>query len=276
MNRQIIEHYSGTGDLVALLAANLERAGMDLRKLDAADLAAIDEFHIRGREATLEIGRTLGAGAGDRLLDIGSGLGGPARTLAASHGCHVTGIDLTPAYCEAANAMSQWVGLEGLTRFEPGEATALDFADASFDAAFTIHVAMNIRAKHELYAEARRVVKPGGRFAIYDVLRGDGGEIVYPVPWARDPAISHLATPDEMRSLLADAGFEIVAVEDSTAASQAWYERMRTRLAQSQTPPLGFAIFLGDDFPLMARNILQNLAARSLRTVRYDCIATRD
>ena len=276
MNRQIVEHYSGEGDLVALLAASLERAGLDLQRLEATDLAAIDEFHIRGREATLEIGVALGAGAGDRVLDIGSGLGGPARTLAASHGCHVSGIDLTPAYCEAANALSQWVGLDGLTRFEPGDATALDFADASFDAAFTIHVAMNVAAKDAFYAEARRVVKAGGRFVIYDVLRGDGGEVAYPVPWARDPAISHLASADEMRALLSDAGFEVVAVEDSTAASQAWYERMRERLARTQAPPLGFGIFLGDDFPLMARNILHNLTARSVRTVRFDCIPIRD
>lgn len=275
MNRQIVEHYSGTGDLVALLAASLERAGMDLDRLDAADLAAIDEFHIRGREATLEIGVALGVGMGSRVLDIGSGLGGPARTLAAAHGCRVTGIDLTPAYCDAANALSAWVGLADLTRFEQGDATALDFADASFDAAFTIHVAMNIAAKDRLYAEARRVVEPGGRFVVYDVLRGEGKAVTYPVPWARDAAISHLATPDEMRALLTGAGFEIVAVEDSTSTSQAWYERMRERLAQAESPPLSFAIFLGDDFPLMARNILENLTARSVRTLRFDCIATR-
>lgn len=273
MNRQIVEHYTGSGDLVALLAASLERAGMDLDRLDPADLAAIDEFHIRGREATLEIGRALGAGAGDRVLDIGSGLGGPARTLAASHGCRVTGIDLTPAYCDAANALSAWVGLDGLTRFEPGDATALAFADGAFDAAFTIHVAMNIAAKDRLYAEARRVLAPGGRFAIYDVLQGDGNEIVYPVPWARDPAISHLATVDEMRALLIGAGFDIVEIEDSTAASQAWYERLRERLAQAQSPPLSFAIFLGEDFPQMARNVLENLTARNVRTVRFVCIA---
>ncbi len=273
MNRQIVEHYSGTGDLVALLAASLERAGKGLDRLEVADLAAIDEFHIRGREATLEVGHALGAGAGDSVLDIGSGLGGPARTLAAGHGCRVTGIDLTPAYCDAANALSEWVGLADLTRFEQGDAIALDFADAHFQAVFTIHVAMNIAAKDRLYAEARRVIEPGGRFVIYDVLRGEGGEVAYPVPWARDAAISHLATPNEMRALLAGAGFQVVAVEDSTAASQAWYERMRERLAQAQPPPLGFAIFLGDDFPQMARNILANLTARSLRTVRFDCIA---
>ncbi len=274
MNRQIVEHYSGKGDLVALLAASLERAGKDLQRLEAADLAAIDEFHIRGREATLELGRALGVGAGDRVLDIGSGLGGPARTLAASHGCRVTGIDLTPAYCDAANALSAWVGLDDLTRFEPGDATALAFADGAFDAAFTIHVAMNIAAKDRLYAEARRVLEPGGRFAIYDVLQGEGGEVTYPVPWARDASISHLATIDEMQALLTAADFDIVDVEDSTAASQAWYERMRERLAQAQSPPLSFAIFLGDDFPQMARNIHENLTARSLRTVRFDCIAT--
>ena len=133
--------------------------------------------------------------AGSEVLDIGSGLGGPARTLAETYGCRVTGVDLTLPFCEAAAAMSNWVGLGNQVLFKQGDATNLPFESETFDAEMTIHVAMNIATKDKMYMEARRVLKPGGIFAVYDVLQGEGGEVLYPVPWARDPSISHLATP---------------------------------------------------------------------------------
>ncbi len=93
--------------------------------------------------------------ARSHVLDIGSGLGGPARTLAETYGCRVTGIDLTQAFCDAATAMSNWVGLGSRVSFKQGDATNLPFENQTFDAAMTIHVAMNIAAKDKMYLEAR-------------------------------------------------------------------------------------------------------------------------
>ncbi|WP_439576807.1 methyltransferase domain-containing protein [Elioraea sp.] len=115
-------------------------------------------------------------------------------------------------------------------------ADSLPFADAAFDAAMTIHVAMNIATKDRMYAEAKRVLKLSGRFAVYDVLQGEGGEVLFPVPWAREPSISHLATPDDMEVLLAGAGFRILDVNDSTEESQQWFEAMSARIAQTAPP----------------------------------------
>lgn len=269
---EVARHYSGGGDLGAVIADSLRRAGKDPAHLTAADLATVDEFHIRGRKATLDLAGQLNLAPSLRVLDIGSGLGGPARTLAETFGCHVTGIDLTPEFCEAAMALSEWVGLSDRVAFQQGDATALPFGDGTFDAALTIHVAMNIAAKDRMYREARRVLKPGGRFAVYDVLQGEGGEVLYPVPWARDPSISHLATPEAMPSLLEDAGFRIVAVEDSTEASQRWFEEVAARVAQS-APAVTFQAFLGNDFSAMARNQVANLRERRIRTVSYICEA---
>ena len=134
------------------------------------------------------------------VLDLGSGLGGPARTLAELTGCTVTGIDLTPEFCEVATALSEWTGLSDRTRFQVGDATATGLPDAAVDAAMTVHVAMNIPDKAALYAEAFRVLRPGGRFVVYDVLQGEGGDVQYPVPWANDPSTSFLATPEDMRA----------------------------------------------------------------------------
>lgn len=268
---RVADHYSGGSDIVSAIAESLRKAGKDMGALTTADLASVDEFHIRGRPATLELARALNLDATAHVLDIGSGLGGPARTLVEAHGCRVTGIDLTPAFCDAAAALSSWVGLGDRVSFEQGDATHLPFPDATFDAAMTIHVAMNIARKDRVYAEARRVLKPGARFAAYDVLQGEGGEVVFPVPWAREPTISHLATPDEMQSLLTGAGFRIVEVRDSTEEAQRWFEAMAARMASATLPAVTFQTFLGNDFPTMARNQVTNLRDRRIRTVTYIC-----
>ena len=270
---QVAAHYGGSGGLADAIAESLRSAGKDLNELKTADLATVDEFHIRGRKATLEVAEQMMLSEDTRVLDIGSGLGGPARTLAEEYGCHVTGLDLTQAFCDAAEVMSDWVNLGERVAFQQGDATDLPFADNQFDAAMTIHVAMNIPTKHKMYEQARRAVKPGGIFAVYDVLQGEGGDVLYPVPWAREPSISHLATPDEMKSLLTEAGFKVLDVHDSTEESQGWFEAMTARMAQSGPPPVTFQTFLGGDFPEMARNQVRNLTERRIRTVSYICEA---
>lgn len=205
------------------------------------------------------------------MLDLGSGLGGPARTLAELTGCTVTGVDLTPAFCEAATALSQWTGLSDRTRFQVGDATATGLPEAAVDAALTVHVAMNISDKPALYAEAFRVLRPGGRFVVYDVLQGEGGDVRYPVPWANDSSTSFLATPQEMRGLLTAAGFEIISEVDSSNESLAWFEQVRARIQRDGPPPVSFAAFLGERFGQMAANQVANLAERRIRTVMFTC-----
>ncbi len=273
MTDQVAEHYFGGNGLADAIAARLRAAGKDVGTLTTADLVSVDEFHIRGRKATLELASQMRLGTDSHVLDIGSGLGGPARTLAETLGCHVTGIDLTQAFSEAAEAMSGWVGLSDRTTFRQGDALDLPFDPDSFDAAMTIHVAMNIAAKDRLYTNAKRVVKPGGIFAVYDVLQGEGGEVCFPVPWAREPSISHLATPDEMEALLTGAGFRILHVADSTEESHAWFADMAERMAQSGPPLVSFSVFLGDDIQVMGRNQVRNLGERRIRTVSFICEA---
>ena len=267
MADRVATHYCENLELADAIAEKLRSVGKDLSKLTTADLVVVDEFHIRGRKATLELGEKINLNARSHVLDIGSGLGGPARTLAERYSCRVTGIDLTQAFCDAATAMSDWVGLGNRVSFKQGDATNLPFEDRTFDAAMTIHVAMNIAAKDKMYQEARRVLKPGGIFAVYDVLQGEGGDVVFPVPWARDPSISHLATPDEMKSLLAGAGFKLLDVQNLTQESQGFFEKMTTQMAKTGTPPVIWQLFLGDDFPAMARNQVRNVTERRIRTV---------
>ena len=268
---QVSRFYSGTGELVPAISAALEAAGLDRESLQPADLAPLDEFHIRGRAATLEIAEALALTSDSHVLDLGSGLGGPARTLAEVTGCTVTGVDLTPEFCEVATALSEWTGLSDRVSFQVGDATATGLPHASVDAALSVHVAMNIPDKAALYAEAFRVLRPGGRFVAYDVLQGEGGEVHYPVPWATDASMSYLATPEEMRELLTAAGFHVISEDDSSDESLAWFQQVRARIERDGPPPVTFAAFLGDAFGQMAANQVTNLAERRIRTVMFAC-----
>lgn len=270
--RQVSRFYSGPGELVTAIGSALDAAGFDRGSLRPLDLAPVDEFHIRGRAATLEIVEALGVSADSHVLDLGSGLGGPARTLAELIGCTVSGVDLTPEFCEVATALSQWTGLSDRTRFHVGDATATGLPDAAVDAALTVHVAMNISDKPALYAEAFRVLRPGGRFVVYDVLQGEGGEVRYPVPWATDSSTSFLVPPEHMRDLLSAAGFEVVSEVDSSDDSLIWFRQMRARIERDGPPPVTFAAFLGDAFGKMVANQVANLAERRIRTVMFTCL----
>jgi ubiquinone/menaquinone biosynthesis C-methylase UbiE len=269
--QSLVEQHYRIGGLADRIAGALRGAGKDLAHLKTTDLAAIDEFHVRGRQATLELANRMELKTGSGVLDIGSGLRGPARTLAEVYGCHVTGIDLTPEFCDAAQELSRWVGLSDRVTFSRGDATALNCEPGSFDAAMTIHVAMNIAAKARVYAGAHRALKAGRIFAVYDILQGEGGEVNYPVPWARDSAISHLVTPAEMRTLLQGAGFRILDEIDSTEQGEGWFKAAAAQMPASDKPPVGLRQFLGSDAPEMTRNQVRNLAERRIRTVTFIC-----
>jgi len=259
--------------LGSLILAALERAGKDLDRLTPEDLAPIDEFHIRGREATLELARAGKVDSMKRVLDVGCRVGGTSRCLAREFGCRVTGIDLTDEYCSAAAMLSDRSGLADLIDYRQRDATRLPFPDASFDVVWTEHAATNIPDKPRLYKEMYRVLKPGGTLAIYDVLAGPSGPVIYPVPWARTAEASFLATPDELRSLLEGAGFAIEAWLDTTDVARAWFVALAARIRKESVGPLGFHVLLGSDFPAMAPNQRRNL--EEARIVLAQIVARR-
>src|SRR5262249_33659765 len=161
----------------------------DDRPLTVAQLAPLDQFHVRGILATQELAASVGLAPASRVLDLGSGIGGPARYLAATFGCRVTGLDLSPGFVDAATYLTDPCGLSDRVTFEGGDAVHPPFADAAFDAVFLQHVAMNVADRAALYAEVRRLLAPAGRFATYDLVLRDG-DVVYPLPWARDASTS--------------------------------------------------------------------------------------
>lgn len=198
------------------------------------------------------------------MLDVGCGLGGTARYLAVRHGVNVTGVDLTAEYCRVGNLLSDRTGLAGRVELVVANALQLPFVEASIDAVITEHAAMNIADKRRLYGEMRRVLRARGRLAIYDVVRGQGGEVHFPVPWARRPEISFLASEDELRTLLEDSAFEVLIWRDVTPEALTWF-RERAAALEREAPMLGFHLLLGSDANEMFANQVRNLEDDRIR-----------
>ncbi|WP_254863703.1 SAM-dependent methyltransferase [Halovivax gelatinilyticus] len=259
--RAIIDNYARPNLDETILTA-LERAGTDPASLTRDDVTAVDEFHIKGREATRELAELAEFSAGSTVLDVGSGVGGPARTLAAEFDCRVTGIDLVDEYCRTATALTERVGLDDRVTFRRANALDLPFDDERFDGVWLQHVAPNVENTSRLFAELHRVLRPGGRLALHEIYAGSGGSPHVPVPWASDPSISHLRPVDELSESLVDAGFEEIVWRDVTDESLAWFrvkvEKMSERPADAPTP-VGLTPLMGPDTAEKMRNVVRNL-----------------
>ena len=210
-------HYSSTNVGAAILGA-LAARGVDVEQLSPEQLAAVDQLHAGFAPATGHVLDRLGVGPDTHLLDVGCGIGGPAR-LAAARGAQVNGVDLTPEFVDTAKDLTTRVGLTGRASFDVTPGDTLPFPDASFDAAMMIHVGMNVPDKRSVFTEVRRVLTPGARFAIYDQVRRADGDLPWPMPWADDERSSFVESVDAYGEHLAAAGFTVEEVEDRTEAA---------------------------------------------------------
>lgn len=255
-----VERHYGRGQIFESIMRALRDMRKDVSKLSPADLALVDEFHTRGRAATIELARRAALTPGLKVLDVGCGLGGSARYLASEHGCRVTGIDLTKEYVDAANALAELVGMKDIVTFHQASALELPFPDGSFDAVWTQHVQMNIADKRAFYGQIARVLGPRGRLLFHDVFQGPGGALHYPVPWAEDASISFLETPETVRKILEGLGFSVLDWDDKSQMSREWFVTRLAALDVSGPPPLGSHLLMGVTARVKLENNVRNLS----------------
>jgi SAM-dependent methyltransferase len=260
IERSVSGHYGWSG-LMEAIEDELRRHGINPREVTVAQLAPIDNYHWLRLAGTLALADAAAISRVERVLDVGGGIGGPARQLASRVKCHVTVLDVTPEYCAVGERLTEWTGLDELVTFVRGSALDMPLPDRGFDVIWTQHATMNIPDKARLYSEIARVVRPGGRLAMFDVLAGPHQPIHFPVPWASDQTFSFLLSPEETRGLIAQAGFrEIIWMTDQDPALEA---------ALAKPDPLGEAdssgaglnpgLLNGPDGPRMGANVQRNM-----------------
>jgi SAM-dependent methyltransferase len=269
----VADHYA-TGTIVAAIHDALAEAGLDEGALSPTDIEGIDHLHGGGAAVTRNLAGRLPLAPGQHILDLGSGVGGPARLIAREFDCSVTGIDLTEEYCSVARWLSDLTGLAGRTAFEHGSATDLPFDDEAFDGAVCQNVSMNIADKAAFYGGVFQVLKPGAFFASTDVCLGDGGEPLYPVHWAKTAKTSFLVTPPALTDLLSAAGLADIAGRDTIAEHDAFLAEARRRLAEEGPPVLGPHLVFGDRVRVLGRNTARNLEENRVVPMEFICRRT--
>jgi SAM-dependent methyltransferase len=257
IDQSISDHYGWSG-LMERIEEEVRQHGIDPQCVTVDQLAPVDNYHWHRLAGTLALARLAAITGTDRVLDVGGGIGGPARQLATRFGCQVTVLDLTPEYCAVGETLTHWTQLTDKVSFVCGNALTLPFPDGSFDVVWTQHASMNIPDKAGLYSEVARVVRPGGCFALFDVLAGPNQPIHFPVPWASDQSFSFLLSPEETQALIAQAGFR----EVNWMTGQELQAELERHEASGEDVPttsgLNPGLLNGPDGPLMGANVQRN------------------
>jgi len=248
----------GQSDLDKKILAIFEGEGLDTARLAQDVLAPIEELHLRGRSATMELAKEVGLNESMRVLDIGCGIGGPARTLASEFECHVIGLELCEEYCHATEIINDRVGLSNKIEIRQGNALNMPFDNAIFDIVFMQHVLMNIENKERLLSQTKRVLRPKGRLALNTICTGSITPIHFPVIWANNPDISFLLTASELRQLISNSGFKELSWKDETEKTLEEIQRARSKPRSKNPQPISLSLIVSDPSTKW-RNIVSNL-----------------
>ena len=269
MNK-IADHW-GTGDVFGRVTEAMKAASISLESATVEQMAPVDHLHARGFAATIELADVLPIREGQHIVDIGSGIGGPARYLAKRFKCKVSGVDITEPFVDAANKITALLNMQDLVDLRLGDGHKLPYADSTFDGGLTQHVTMNVEDRARFFSEAYRVLKPGAFFALTEHGLGPEGNPHYPCPWSDDGSGAFLVTPEQTVDFLADAGFVEIDVTETGDKYLAGYNRAIELAERGELPPFGMHILLGDNGPAKTRNSALNIAERRTRPIQVVC-----
>lgn len=266
-DKAISDHYLH-GDLLADIQDAIVKLGKTIENVTIEDLAPVDEFHIGGRQATESFLGQIEFSEQGHVLDVGCGLGGTARFVASKYNNYVTGVDLTPEYIETGKVLCRWVKLDERITLRRENALSMSFQNEIFDGGYMMHVGMNIADKARLFAEVFRVLRPGSPFGVYDVMRIKDGELAYPVPWATESSTSALATPDQYRQALSEAGFKVAEENNRRDFALNYFQALRAKTeASGGPPPLGLHILMKESRVEKVKNMIENITANYIAPV---------
>jgi SAM-dependent methyltransferase len=270
-NEKAIADHWAKGDVYARIVSALGGMSKSLDALTLEDLAPVDHFHARGFPATVELADRVPIEAGQHIVDIGCGLGGPARYIAKRFQCKVSGIDITPPFVEAGNRLTALLRMEDQVTIRQGDGQRLPYGDAAFDGAYTQHVTMNVSDRPRFFSEAHRVLKSGAFFALTEHGLGPNANPHYPLPWSEDGSGAYLVPPSETSALLKAAGFEDIVLEDTGAKYLAGYKAAIEKAEKGMLPPLGIHILLGETALQKTRNAARNIEEGRTHPIQVFC-----
>ena len=276
MSQPVSDHYDSP-DLIRRIEAALAAAGAFPETVTADQLAPIEEFHVGGRPATDALLDAMNIRPAHKALDVGCGTGGTSRHAAARFGCTVEGVDLTESYIRAGRTLTAWLKLDGKVHLHAASALDMPFEAAKFDLAWMFHVGMNIEEKEALFREVFRVLTPGGRFLVYDIMRGEdeATPLTFPVPWSTVPETSFVRPPRDYEAALTAAGFTVAQAEPRRDLADAFFAAAAAQAAAQAAggprPPITLALIMGETARQKFQNLKQNYDAGRIVPVAMLC-----
>ena len=273
INSKSIENFWTRGDIFSRVQHAMSEAGLINKELNIEDLFPIDQYHARGIAATVDLGKRMPISKNQKIIDIGCGLGGPARYYAKEFKCFITGIDITPSFIEIGNEFNKLTSMSDNIKLLVGNGEILDFKNETFDGAYSQHVTMNISDRKKFFSEAFRVLKKDSFFAFTEHGLGPEGNPIFPLPWADSSEMSFLLPPETTISILKDIGFSDIKIIETADKYISGYEKLIGLKSAKKKPVLGIHVIGGESMKQRSTNSMQSI--KENRTLPFEIVCKK-
>jgi len=268
-----IENFWTRGDLYSRINQAMSDSGLNNKKLEIEDLFPIDQYHARGIGATKDLGKRMPITKNQKILDVGCGLGGPARYYAKEFKCHITGVDITPSFIEIGNNFNRLTSMSTMVDLYVGNGEKLEFEDEVFDGAYSQHVTMNISDRMKFFSEIYRVLKKGSFFAFTEHGLGPECDPIFPLPWADNQEMSFLLPLENTNAILKEIGFQKIKIIETGDKYIAGYEKLIQKQPKSEKPTLGIHVIGGSSMHERSINSMRSI--KENRTLPFEIVCEK-